>query len=88
MTAMLSATSPIDPPAGGSGAQGLRLIAYLWVPRERQPRREVIIVSSLDDGRATIRRMFVDFDAALRAELWDEDRLVARLRTDASPGQR
>ena len=61
-------------------APGLRLIAYLWFPREPHPRREVIHVSALDEGRAVIRRMFKAHGEALGAELWDEDRLIARLR--------
>jgi len=62
-----------------SDEPSLRLIAYLWFPQERQPRRQVVHVHNVDAGRTILRHLFVDHDEVTRAELWDEDLLVARL---------
>jgi len=67
-------------PVVPTSSLGIRLIAYLYFPAEQQPHRTVLHAESLDEGRKTIRRMLADHGAAYRAELWDEDLLVARLR--------
>ncbi len=59
---------------------GLRLIAYIYVPGERHPRRKVLYVENLDEGRTLIRQMFADHGQANCAELWEEERLIARLK--------
>ena len=64
---------------------GLRLIAYIYYPRERQPRRQVLYVATLDEGRSLIRQMFADHVEARAAELWEEDWLIARLRAASAP---
>lgn len=70
-----------------AASPGLRLIAYIYYPRERQPRRQVLYVADLDEGRTLIRQIFAEHVNATGAELWEEERLIARLRSGTGPAR-